>query len=152
MGRGIAQVCAAQGLEVVLWDLDEAQLKAQLSELNNHFEGMDFTFEMPHIEFVPGDGDGEDIVVIEGAPDGRFFERENNQIRFAPHGDSKSFVFPGGQGEVRFGVATPAPSDPARLEEFIAGRNSNTDARLDKLEARMERIERMLEKIAERID
>ena len=122
-------------LDVELDDDTMAQLHEHLAQLGDHMHGMDFTFEMPNIEFVPGEGGGEDIVVIEGAPDARFFRRDGNNIQFAPKSKTKSFTFPGGQGG-----------------DVFFERNSETSDRLDALEERMERIERMLEKIAERID
>ncbi len=132
-----------ESLDVELDEETMAELHEHLAELGEHMHSMDFTFEMPNIEFVPGEGDEDAFVVIEGAPDGRFFERDGNTIHFAPRG---------GQGEFRFEVAPTPPAAPVPGENVFFERNTETAKRLNSLEERMERIERMLEKIAERID
>jgi len=127
-------------LDIELDDETMTQLKLHLARLGARFEDFNFTYEMPNIEFVPGDGEDEGIVVIEHAPDGRFFERHGNTIRFAP----------GGVGEVRFPVApkgTPEPDHGVLFE-----RNPQLNERLNTLEERMARIEKLLERLAERID
>ncbi|MCB9838691.1 MAG: PDZ domain-containing protein [Phycisphaeraceae bacterium] len=142
-----------QKLEELNVELDPetmAQLKDKLAELHDRFEGADFAFEMPNIEFVPGDGEDEGIVVIEGSPDARFFEQNGEFYQFVPGGKGGVFSVPGGQGEFRFEV-TPDGAPHADHDVFF-GRNPDVESRLDALEARMSKIEQLLERLAERLD
>ena len=140
-------------LEFELDDETMAQIKAHLSQLGERFGDFDFTFEMPNIEFFPGENDDDVVVVIEGAPAEKFFERFGNTMRFAPGQGGKSFTFPGGEGEIRWEFApgeaplhAPAPGD------VFLDRNQHMTGRLDSLEERMERIEKLLERLVDRID
>jgi len=108
------------------------EFKRAMAELTEKLQGSSFTFTMPNIEFLPGNGE-EAVVIIEGDPE------ERGMFRFR-------------SGDAQGGMGWESDKKPGEGRALDSDRNRELESRLDSMEQRMDRIEKLLEHLADRID